>query len=58
MGERAKNFLNLVDSSEMACSLRHESIGGCPYNAFDHRAIAVLASASAALALVSLAIGI
>ena len=57
MGEHT-GFANLLASSEMYCSLRYEDVRGCPYNAFDHRAIAVLASASAALALVSLAIGI
>ena len=57
MGDRAKNFMNLIDSSEMLCSLRYEDIGGCPYNTFTPRSIAVLSTLSSVMALVSLIVG-
>ena len=57
MGERAKNFMNLVNSSEMACSLRYEDINGCPYNSFTPRSIAALSVSSSVMALVSLIVG-
>lgn len=57
MGERAKFFLGLIDSSEMACSLKNENIGGCPYNAFTSSGVATLSCLSAALAIVALFAG-
>ena len=65
MGERAKKFRETVngaakailDSSEMACSLRFESVRGCPYGAFTQRGVAALSSACTALAAVALVLG-
>lgn len=57
MGERAKFLMNLIDSSEMACSLRYEDMGGCPYNTFTPRGIAALSSISVVSAIVSLVFG-
>ena len=56
MGERTGFFSAVISSSEMYCSLRYESIGGCPYHAFTHRGIAMLAAASSFLAIASLLI--
>ena len=52
-----KIFASILFSSEMYCSLKFEDAKGCPYNAFDNRTIAVLASASIVLGIASLALG-
>lgn len=57
MGKRMVRLMDLVDSSEMVCSLRYESIAGCPYHSFTPRGIAVLSSVSAAFAVLSLITG-
>ena len=54
MGNYRKLFVQLLESSEMYCSLRFEDIKGCPYNLFDARSIALLATSTAACAILSL----
>ena len=56
--QTAKGFLRTtLESSEMYCSLRYESMKGCPYNCFNEKAIAALSSGGALIALVSLLLG-
>ena len=50
-------FRNALDSSEMYCSLRYESMKGCPYNVFSERAIAALSLGGALIGIVSLLLG-
>ena len=57
MGERTTGFAKIIDSSEMACSLRFEDVRGCPYNTFTPRGIAALSLTSSILAIVSLLMG-
>ena len=47
----------LIDASEMACSLRFESMGGCPYNMFTKSNIAVLSTGASLIGLISLILG-
>ena len=56
--KRASGFVRKVlDSSEMYCSLRYESMKGCPYNVFSERAIAALSLGGALIGIVSLLLG-
>lgn len=48
---------NVLDSSEMYCSLRYESMKGCPYNRFSEKAIAALSAGGAFIGIVSLILG-
>lgn len=57
MSKRVNNFKNLLESSEMVCSLKYEDARGCPYGSFTPRSIAVLSTAGAFLAIVSLLVG-
>lgn len=57
MGEQAKFLMNVLNSSEMFCSLKSESMGGCPYDMFTSRDVAVLSSLSALCAIVFLVAG-
>ena len=57
MGERAKFFKDLIDSSEMICSLKYEDMRGCPYGAFTRHDIAEFSLTCAALVIISLAGG-
>ena len=57
MGKCRKFFTNMVESSEMACSLLYEDIGGCPYNTFTPSGIAALSSLCTVFAVISLIIG-
>ena len=54
MGERETCFSKVIDSSEMACSLRFEDVRGCPYGIFTSEGIAILSIASSLLAVISL----
>ena len=47
----------ILESSEMYCSLKLESMGGCPYNLFTKRGIATLSAGASAIAIVSLILG-
>ena len=49
--------MNIINSSEMLCSLRFESMGGCPYNMFTPLGAAALSGASVFCALISLLAG-
>ena len=57
MGEYTQKLTNLLDASEMFCSLRYESMSGCPYGAFTPQGIAWLSTASSLCAIVSLIMG-
>ena len=53
-----RGFLkNTLESSEMYCSLKLESMLGCPYHLFTHKGIAVLSLGASAIAAVSLILG-
>lgn len=54
MGKYSKFLSKIIDSSEMACSLRFEDFKGCPYDTFTSEGIAALSLASSFLALLSL----
>ena len=54
MGNLATGFSKLIDSSEMACSLKFEDVKGCPYNSFTPKGIAALSFACSFFAIVSL----
>lgn len=57
-GERAASaFRDVLDSSEMYCSLKYEDFHGCPYGVFTRKGIAALSSASACVAVLSIAFG-
>ena len=47
----------VLDSSEMYCSLRYESMRGCPYNLFTEESIAALSLGGALIGIVSLILG-
>ncbi|MBQ9041941.1 MAG: hypothetical protein IJ111_03920 [Eggerthellaceae bacterium] len=47
----------ILESSEMYCSLKLESMLGCPYNLFTKQGIAILSACSGAIAIVSLILG-
>lgn len=47
----------LADSSEMLCSLRFESMLGCPYHLFTRQGIAALSTGAALIGIVSLILG-
>ncbi len=47
----------ILESSEMYCSLKLESMLGCPYNLFTKQGIAILSACSGAIAVISLALG-
>lgn len=49
-------FRNVLNSSEMYCSLRYESMSGCPYNVFTKGGIATLSSVLTVLALIEIAL--
>lgn len=49
-----KGFL---ESSEMYCSLKHESFLGCPYDALSQQNVACIALGSALIGLISLILG-
>lgn len=48
---------NTLESSEMYCSLRYESLRGCPYNLFTQKGIAALSAGSAVIGVLSLILG-
>ena len=53
-----RSFLrNALESSEMYCSLRFESMQGCPYHLFTKRGVAALSLGASAIAIVSLILG-
>ncbi len=47
----------MLDSSEMYCSLRFESMRGVPYHLFTNKGIAVLSTGAAVMGVVSLILG-
>lgn len=47
----------LADSSEMLCSLKYESMLGCPYHLFTRQGIAALSTGAALIGIVSLILG-
>lgn len=47
----------LLDSSEMMCSLRFESMLGCPYNLFTRPGIAALSTGAVVIGIISLILG-
>ena len=47
----------ILESSEMYCSLKLESMLGCPYNLFTKGGIAVLSAGASAIAIISLILG-
>ena len=47
----------LVDSSEMICSLRYESMLGCPYHLFTRSGVVALSAGSAIIGIISLILG-
>ena len=47
----------IADSSEMLCSLRFESMLGCPYHLFTRQGIAALSTGAAIIGIVSLILG-
>ena len=47
----------ILEGSEMYCSLKLEDFRGCPYGVFTKRGVAVLSSASALLAIISILTG-
>lgn len=47
----------LLDSSEMYCSLKFESMRGVPYGLFTQKGIAALSAGAAAIGLASLVLG-
>lgn len=53
----AQSARAVLDSSEMACSLRFESMGGCPYNLFTTRGIAALSAGASFIGVLSLILG-
>jgi len=57
MRNRTNYFTELIQSSELLCSLMFEDAKGCPYNSFTPRSIAVLSCSSSLLAIVSLLAG-
>ncbi|HAM16580.1 MAG TPA: hypothetical protein DCP91_12140 [Eggerthellaceae bacterium] len=52
----AARFRDVLDSSEMYCSLKTEDFRGCAYQAFTSRGIAALASAISVVAALSIAL--
>lgn len=46
-----------LESSEMYCSLKFESMRGCPYHLFTRKGVAVLSLGASAIAAVSLILG-
>lgn len=57
MGESAKFFRNLIDSSEMICSLKYEDMRGCPYEAFGRHEIIAFSTICVVLAALALIAG-
>lgn len=55
--ESAGFLRSILDSSEMYCSLRYESMKGCPYNLFSEKSIAALSIGGAIIGIVSLILG-
>ena len=55
--ERRNTLRDILESSEMYCSLKLESFTGCPYALFSKGSIAALSVGSAAIAIVSLLFG-
>ena len=55
--DRQGAFRTILDSSEMMCSLRLESMAGCPYNLFTKRGIAALSIGSAIVGVASAILG-
>lgn len=53
----ASTLKRILESSEMFCSLRSESMMGCPYNLFSKQGIAALSTGAAVIAAISLAFG-
>lgn len=50
-------FSRMLESSEMYCSLRLESMKGCPYHLFSPSSIAVLSVGASLIGIVSLILG-
>ncbi len=48
---------HVFNSSEMYCSLRYESMQGCPYNKFSKAGIAALSAGASCIAIISLILG-
>ena len=55
--QKQSRIKRLADSSEMLCSLRFESMLGCPYHLFTRTGIAALSTGAAIIGLVSLILG-
>ena len=52
--EVAKRIQRVLESSEMYCSLRLESMSGCPYNLFSRESIVALAAGSSLVGIIAL----
>ena len=52
-----KNLERVFESSEMYCSLRYESMLGCPYHLFTRKGIAVLSVGASVIAAIALILG-
>ena len=57
MGERKRFLSDIIDASEMACSLMTEDFKGVAYNTFTRASIASLSIGCTLVAIVSLAFG-
>ena len=54
---RQQRLKNILDSSEMYCSLVTEDFRGCSYNLFSKNNVQLLATAGSAIAIISLIFG-
>ena len=52
-----RRALDILERSEMYCSLKLEDFRGCPYHLFTKHGIAMLSAATTAVAVASIALG-